>query len=169
MKKILLIILCLSSYSLGFSWEKFYSVSGGCEILFPNKPHHIKQVVPLKESNSFLNYDVYLSFLDEKNSVCMMIVANFPNKIDISKQKDSLEGFLNGILNHKEEKKLIFANYCEFNKLQALEFLIENQDRYFKGKAFVLGDKLYLISMEYDINLNLDESFEKYANSFIFK
>lgn len=167
MKKILFLILVSLTFAINsFSWEKFFSVEGNCEISFPDKPYHVKQTIPIDQSKEFLNYDVYLSMADKDNSICMMIVANFPSKIDISAHKASLEGFLNGIVNHKNEKKLIYANFSDFNSLNALDFLLENQNRYFKGKVFIKENKLYLIAMEFNTNLNLDAIFEKYVTSF---
>ena len=51
MKKIsiLVFIFCFSSL---FSWEKFYSVEAECEISFPVKPHHIKQIIAMKEEKT---------------------------------------------------------------------------------------------------------------------
>jgi hypothetical protein len=164
MKKLTLLFLLICN--LGFCWEKFHSIEGNCEILFPNKPHHLKQVVPIKETNEYLNYDVYLS-LNDSDTICMMVIANFPSKISPGDEKLSLEGFLNGVINHKNDKKVIYANFSNFYDLSALDFLLENQTRSFKGKVFIKEDKLYLIAIEYNNNLNLDQTFKKYIDSFI--
>lgn len=160
---------CILISAADFSWHKFYSIDGNCEILFPNKPHHIKQVIPISDMNSYINYNVYLSSFDEETTVCMMIVVDFPKKIDEGKELQSLEGFLNGILNHKTEKKLISASFSEFNDLTALDFLVENQNRLFKGKAIISNTKMYLIAMEYDDHLQIDKTYDKYINSFNLK
>lgn len=157
----------LSSYS--YTWEKLYSIEGQCEISFPNKAHHMKQVVPIKDLNAFMNYDVYMSFIDDENSICMMIVVDFPSEIDKTKEKQSLEGFINGVLNYKEEKKLLYANFSEFDGYNALNFLLENDNRFFKGKAIIADSRLYLIAMEYNCNLDLDQTYNKYIKSFSLK
>jgi len=168
MKKLifLLFIFCVLLCSYNFSWEKFYSIEGNCEILFPNKPHHLKQVIPLQQTNDYLNYDIYLSLIDQDNTICMMVIANFPAIIDEINEKQSLEGFINGIINHKNDKKIIYADFSTFFNLKAVDFLLENQNRYFKGKVFIKENKLYLIAMEYNSNLNFDKTFEKYISSF---
>jgi len=154
-------IFCVLFNSYSFSWEKFYSLSGDCEILFPTKPHHMAQKIPIKDLDAYMNYDVYMSLLDEDNSVCMMVVASFPTKIEEAKEKQSLEGFLNGIINHKNEKKLIYAKFSKFQNKNAIDFLLENQNRYFKGRAIIVEDKLYLIAIEFNNNLDLDQTFSK--------
>ena len=171
MKKLsfLFFVFCVLLSSYSFPWEKLHSIEGNCEILFPNKPHHLKQRIPIEKTNEKLNYDVYLSQIDEDNSICMMIIANFPDKIDKINEKQSLEGFFNGIVNHKNEKKIIYADFSDFHDSSALDFLFENQNRYFKGKVFVNENKLYLIAMEYNNYLNLDATFEKYITSFNMK
>ncbi len=172
MKKIVFLIFAFLILSSNFSlsWEKFYSVEGKCEILFPSKPEHIKQIVALNDLNSYMNYDVYLSTLEDQNTICMMIVVDFPMKIDENKELQSLESFLNGMLNHQKEKKhLILADFTTFNDLNALDFIVENQNRYFKGKAIICESKMYLIAMEYDSCLNLDATFNKFIKSFHLK
>ncbi|HEU63928.1 MAG: hypothetical protein KR126chlam4_00768 [Candidatus Anoxychlamydiales bacterium] len=171
MKKFIFLIFVFSiliSHS-SFSWEKFYSIEGKCEVLFPNKPEHMRQVIPVQDLSSFMNYDVYLSVLDDENSICMMIIVDFPAKIDDDKELQSLEGFLNGIINHREEKKLISADFTTLGDLNALDFVVEDQNRYFKGRAIISESKMYLIAMEYDSHLDLDISFSKYIESFHLK
>ena len=167
MKKILL-LLAILALSSGFSWEKLHSIDGKCEIQFPTKPQHMEKVVPIYELNSYMKYDVYLSALEEKEIVYMMVIAHYPTKIEESKQLSSLEGFINGILNHKEEKKLIYASFSEYDNKNSLDFLVENQNRLFKGKAIIFQDRLYLIAMEYNQDEVVDKDFEKYLNSFNF-
>ncbi|NGX32801.1 MAG: hypothetical protein K1060chlam4_00854 [Candidatus Anoxychlamydiales bacterium] len=171
MKKIIFLIFISSILISGssFSWEKFYSIEGKCEVLFPNKPEHMRQAIPVKDLGSYMNYDVYLSTLDDESSVCMMIIVDFPAKIDSDKELQSLEGFLNGIINHREEKKLISADFTTLGDLNALDFVVEDQNRYFKGKAIISESKMYLIAMEYDTHLDLDISFNKYIESFHLK
>jgi len=171
MKKIVFLIFIFSILSSKaiFSWEKFYSVEGKCEILFPSRPEHLKQVIPLNNLSSYLNYDVYISTLDDESSICMMIVVEFPEKINKDNELQSLEGFLNGILNHREEKKLISADFTTIKDLNALDFIVENKNRFFKGRAIISEDKMYLIAMEYNSYLDLDISFNKYIESFHLK
>lgn len=166
-KLIVFFFICFIFFSnICFSWEKFHSIEGNCEISFPEKPHHIKQVIPIQQTNEQLNYDVYLSLIDKENIICMMVIASFPGEIEQENQKQSLEGFLNGIINHKNDKKIIYASFSKYCSLNSIDFLLESQNRYFKGKAFIKENKLYLVGMEYNSNLNLDNTFEKYINSF---
>jgi len=171
MKKFIFLFFVFSVLTSGssFSWEKFYSIEGKCEVLFPNKPEHMRQVIPVKDLSSYMNYDVYLSTLDDEESICMMIIVDFPAKIDSDKELQSLEGFLNGIINHRDEKKLISADFTTFENLNALDFVVEDQNRYFKGKTIIHENKMYLIAMEYDSHLDLDISFNKYIESFHLK
>lgn len=166
--KQLIVFICSFISSICFCQEKFHSVEGNCEVIFPSKPHHLKKIIPIARTGQCLNYDAYLSLDEKDDTVCMMVIANFPDKIQEENQKQSLEGFLNGVINHKNDKKLVFADFSEFYNLCAIDFLLQHQNRYFKGKAFIRENRLYLIAMEYNANLNLDEIFEKYIDSFNF-
>ncbi|MBN2478644.1 MAG: hypothetical protein JXA94_00285 [Parachlamydiales bacterium] len=165
MKKIVFLIAILSTIRI-FSWQTLFSVEGNCRIDFPQKPHHMHQVIPIRENNTFMKYDVYLSEIEEENSMCMLVITHFPDKVDEAKQTASLEGFLNGILNHNQDKKLIFAEFTDFQNRNALDFLVQNKERLFKGKAILDNDKLYLVTLEYDSNKNLDLMFDKFLSSF---
>lgn len=167
MKKNIIIIITFAFVCLicnSFTWQTFKSKELKCEVSFPSKPNHIKQIIPLKEINSSINYNAFLSILED-DSVCMLVVADFPMPIIQSKQNQILENFLNGIINYRNEKKLKTTNFSKFNNLNALDFVLEKENRNFKGKAIINKNKLYLLAMEHDNFLNLDSTFETFLKS----
>jgi hypothetical protein len=170
MKK-LVILFFLVSFLLvgsGFCWQRVHSIDGKCEILFPQKPEHYNQMLATDNLSAFLKVDIYMAALDDDLSIFSLIVTHFPNPVDPSKEVDSLESFLNGVLNSSESKTLKEASFSEFDNLNALNFLIEDQKRFLKGRVILNKDKLYLLSIEF----NEDEidaikaSYEKYISSF---
>ena len=165
MRIIYLIIASLLIFK-GFAWEKFHSINGSCSIDFPQKPHFSHKVILFKDY-TFISYDLYLSELNQ-NAICMMIVAVYPEIINFDEQNDALEAFLNGIVSQNNDKKIISADFSEFKDLNSLEFLVQDTDRFFKGRAIIKNEKLYLISMEYDKDIDIEKSFKSYLNSLEF-
>jgi hypothetical protein len=169
MKKLLFIFLFLSIKLVALDWQEFYSITGNCSINFPTKPYHRAQVLPIYDVNAYMKYDVYLSEMDEKNSVCMMVVACYPTAIDPKKEEASLESFLNGMIGKNKNRKIIKANFCDFKNCNAIEFFVEKEDRAFNGKALIFKDKLYLIAIEHDKQIVMEEELNEYLNSFNLK
>ncbi len=166
MKKLIYIfLLFISSQLFAAEWIDFYSVEGKCKINFPQKPHHVEQMIPIEESNLYLKYDVYLTHMEE-GSIYMMVIAQYPTDIDPKNHRASLEGFINGIMNHKNKNKLISADFFEFQGHNALDFHVERLNRSFKGRAMIVANRLYLLAMEADDNSNLDINYKKYIESF---
>jgi hypothetical protein len=165
MKKYIAILFCFLLIN-GFSenWKELYSVGGKCKILFPSEVHHVEQYIPGSDDKS-LKYDLYISSLNE-NDLFFMIVAQYPMTIAKDKEEVSLEGFLNGILNNKAQKNLISANFETFNGYKTLDFLVKDEGRFFKGKVFIIKNKLYLIAIECNEKYYTDEIYEKFTKSF---
>lgn len=162
MKKIFFFFLVIFSYLSASDWHNFHSVIGKCDITFPIAPQHSSKDIPLNEE--VLKYDLY--FADSNDVIFMMLIANYPAKIDPTKESISLEGFISGIMNHSKDNKLIYADFQEFQNRNALEFLISKENRYFKAKALINENKLYLLSIESDNMDLLDQSFDKFIGSF---
>ncbi|NGX56202.1 MAG: hypothetical protein K1060chlam5_00439 [Candidatus Anoxychlamydiales bacterium] len=169
MKKLFIIFLFLSIKLFPLDWQEFYSIPGKCLISFPNKPYHRAQILPIYEANAYMQYDVYLSEIDEENSVCMMVVAKYPTAIDPKKEEVSLESFLNGMIGKNKNRKVIEANFCDFKNCNALNFTVEKENRNFQGKVFIFNDKLYLIAIEHNSDIEMEDNLEEYINSFSFE
>jgi hypothetical protein len=78
----------------------------------------------------------------------------------------SLEGFLNGILTHNPNNQLIFADLSLVGGHEALDFFIRTGSVYFKGRALMVKNSLYLMAMECEVQ-NYDEShYNRFVDSF---
>jgi len=147
------------------SWKEFHSVAGKCTMLFPDVPEHVSEKMTMPEEGYELKYDAYISALDQQ-TVFMLLVAQYPEFVDESYAQMSLEGFLNGILTHNPGNQLIFADLLLVNGHEALDFFIRTGSVYFKGRAIMVRNSLYLMAMECEIQ-NYDESrFKSFINSF---
>lgn len=146
-------------------WKEFHAVSGKCTLMFPNSPEHVSEKMAMPEEGYELKYDAYISALDQK-TVFMLLIAQYPDFVDESYAQMSLEGFLNGILTHNPGNQLIFADLLLVNGHEALDFFIRTGNVYFKGRAMMIRNSLYLMAMECEIQ-NYDEGrFKQFINSF---
>ena len=146
-------------------WKQTHSVSGNCLVSFPSTPEHMQQHMPLPEENTHLKYDVFVSGLDDK-VVFMVLIAEYPHSMSSAVAEQSLEGFLNGILTQNPNNKLVFADLIEYDGHKALDFFIRTQNVYFKGRAIMANNNLYLLAMECEMQHFQENQFSFFLNSF---
>lgn len=148
-------------------WNEFHSVVGKCTLRFPTAPEHISEKMSVPEEGYELKYDAYISSQDKK-SVYMLLIAQYPDFVDRSLAQASLEGFLNGILANNPGNQLLFADMLLVEGNPALDFFIRTGGIYFKGRAIMVNNQLYLMAMECEVQ-NYDESgYNYFVSSFKF-
>lgn len=146
-------------------WKEFHSVAGKCTMLFPDVPEHVSEKMPMPEEGYELKYDAYISALNQQ-TVFMLLVAQYPEFVDESYAQMSLEGFLNGILTHNPGNQLIFADLLLVEGREVLEFHIRTGNNYFKGRAMMVKNSLYLMAMECEIPSYDETHYKSFINSF---
>lgn len=149
-------------------WSPVFCKSGQCSISFPTKPQIVQQNLPLAESGHKLSYEIYLSPHEDKG-IFLLLIATYPVPLSGGHEIAGLEGLLSGIVKHHAENKLVFADLIEFQDHPTIQFLVEGKSNYFRGHAFMVDNKLYLIAME-GLKGKIDEkAYVKFLNSFILK
>jgi len=154
-----------SSPDIKSNWQEFHSVSGKCKMNFPNYPEHISEKMHMPEEGFDLKYDAYISAVDKK-TVFVLLIAQYPDFVDESYAQMSLEGFLNGILTHNPSNQLLFADLSLVNGHEALDFFIRTGGVYFKGRALMVKNSLYLMAMECEVQNYDESSYNTFVNSF---
>lgn len=146
-------------------WPEFSATAGKCKMCFPSAPEHVSQKLTGPEPGYDLNYDAYISALDER-TVFMLLVAQYPEFVDETYAQMSLEAFLNGILTYNPENQLIFADLLLVEGHEALDFFIRTGSVYFKGRAIMVKNSLYLMAMECDVQIYDEQNYNKFVQSF---
>ena len=147
------------------SWKRFHSVPGKCMISLPAAPEHVKQMMPCPEAGYNLRYDVYVS-AHERKAVYMMLIAQYPPFINESHAEMSLESFLNGLVSQNHDNELVFADLTVVHGHTAMDFFIHAKGSYFKGRAIMAENQLYLLAMECEVSNYVDHHFTHFINSF---
>jgi len=147
------------------SWTEFQSVAGKCKMQFPTIPEHVSEKMSIPEEGYEMSYDAYIS-ASERESMFMLLIAQYPDFVDESYAQMSLETFLNGILTHNPTNQLIFADLSLVQGHEALDFFIRTGSVYFKGRAMMVKNSLYLMAMECEMQNYEEEHFNRFVNSF---
>jgi hypothetical protein len=151
--------------TLAKNWLDFESAPGRCKMKFPVQPEHVSEKMSMPEEGYDLRYDAYISSTDPK-TIFMLLIAQYPDFVDERFAHMSLEAFLNGILTHNPGNQLIFADLVLVQGHEALDFFIRSGTVYFKGRAMMVKNSLYLMAMECEVQ-NYDENhYNTFVNSF---
>lgn len=146
-------------------WEEFHAVEGKCKMKFPVSPEHISEKMNATEEGYDLKYDAYISQMG-KHAVFMLLVAQYPDFVDESYAHMSLESFLNGILTNNPGNQLLFADLVLVDGHEALDFFIRTGSMYFKGRAMMIKNQLYLMAMECEVQHYDEGNYNLFVNSF---
>ena len=147
------------------SWMHYESVPGRCSMKFPAIPEHVSEKMTIPEEGYDLKYDAYISSTDPK-TIFMLLVAQYPDFVDERFAHMSLEAFLNGILSHNPGNQLIFADLVLVQGHEALDFFIRSGSVYFKGRALMVKNSLYLMAMECEVQHFDETHYNTFVNSF---
>lgn len=147
------------------SWMHYESVPGKCSMKFPAIPEHVSEKMAIPEEGYDLKYDAYISSTDPK-TIFMLLVAQYPDFVDERFAHMSLEAFLNGILSHNPGNQLIFADLVLVQGHEALDFFIRSGSVYFKGRALMVKNSLYLMAMECEVQTYDETHYNTFVNSF---
>lgn len=147
------------------SWKHTYTQQGECKILFPTMPELIQQSIQVSEQGHRLNYDIYISPYENKG-VFLLMIATYPMTLNKHQERAGLDGLLRGIVGHHEENQLIYSKENTFLGHSSFDFLVKSSSNYFRGQAFMVGNKLFLIAMEGQEGTMSEKVFQYFLKSF---
>ena len=146
-------------------WKEYHAKAGNCSLCMPAEPEHISEKMAMPNEGFELKYDAYISAADQQ-TVFMLLVAQYPEFVDEAYAQMSLEGFLNGILTHNPGNQLLFADLLLVDGHEALDFFIRTGNVYFKGRAVMVKNSLYLMAMECEIPHYDEVRYKNFVESF---
>ncbi len=146
-------------------WKKTTSKEGKCSANFPKAPEHIKQRIPLKGEDKELQYYVYVADYNRK-AVFMLLIAEYPGIVTEENAVKNLEHFLNTLIAQNPNNKLLFADLIKVEGFAGMDFFIQSDQVYFKGRAIQANNTLYLLAMECEVANYSEEHCQYFIESF---
>lgn len=146
-------------------WREYHAVAGNCSLYLPKDPEHLSEKIVMPDDGFELKYDAYISAADQQ-AVFMLLVAQYPEFVDQAYARMSLEGFLHGVITHNPENQLLFSDLVLVEGHEALDFFIRTGNVYFKGRAVMVKNSLYLIAMECEIPHYDEVRYNQFVESF---
>ncbi|WP_348662644.1 hypothetical protein [Chlamydia vaughanii] len=159
----------ISKIKDGLKWKRYdYTKNCGFSAEFPGDPDHSGQIIEIPQSELTIRYDTYVTETQSDNTVYVVSVWEYPEKVDISRPELNLQEGFSGILQALPESQVLFMQAKEIQGHKALEFWISCEDIYFRGMLVSVNHTLYQVFMVYK-NKNskaLDKEYETFTKSF---
>ncbi|AAP05337.1 hypothetical protein [Chlamydia caviae] len=159
----------ISQIKDSLKWKRYdYTKSCGFSAEFPGDPDHSGQIIEVPQSELTIRYDTYVTETQSDNTVYVVSVWEYPEKVDVSRPELNLQEGFSGMLQALPESQVLFMQAKEVQGHKALEFWISCEDIYFRGMLVSVNHTLYQVFMVYK-NKNakaLDKEYETFTKSF---
>ncbi|BAE81181.1 conserved hypothetical protein [Chlamydia felis Fe/C-56] len=150
-------------------WKRYdYTKNCGFSAEFPGDPDHSGQIIEIPQSELTIRYDTYVTETQSDNTVYVVSVWEYPEKVDVSRPELNLQEGFSGMLQALPESQVLFMQAKELQGYKALEFWISCEDIYFRGMLVSVNHTLYQVFMVYKNKdaKALDKEYETFTKSF---
>ncbi|ANH78987.1 hypothetical protein Cs308_0817 [Candidatus Chlamydia sanziniae] len=159
----------ISKVKSSLEWKHYdYTSNCGFSVDFPGEPDHSGQIVELPQSEITIRYDTYVTETTEDNSVYVVSVWEYPDKVDISRPELNLQEGFSGMMQALPESQVLFMQATQIQGHKTLEFWISCEDVYFRGMLISVNHTLYQVFIVYKNKdpKALDEEYATFTKSF---
>ena len=130
------------------SWQTVTTKTGLVSARFPTAPTQQNITVPINDSDYSMNQETYTS-QDGDGVTYFLSIASYPEPFDIEKSNLILQTSLEGMLKAVTGNQLVESSYETYKNTPSVEFLIQNDTLYYRGKLFLKDNTLYQAFVSY--------------------
>lgn len=141
-------------------WQEFIAPEKTFKVLFPSKPAFISEKNPQEN----LIYNAYISEANKNEFYSIMLIT----MDDKANNSDRLNQALKKMISSNPHERVKKQTSSKFKNKDAVDFIIEADNRITQGKAFVEGRTLYILSTVASAENYNEEKFNYFVNSFNF-
>ena len=145
------------------TWHEYTSPLSKFKVLLPVLPQHGQDTVNAPDAPGKREYDLYVSEKDD-GTIFMISLIKILN--DQKLDENTLTAVMNDILKATPNNKLKTMQLGKYKEYSAIDFSIENDEVNINGKAFIVGNTLYLLTSVSKMMNYKKQEFELFVNSF---
>lgn len=138
-------------------WQEFTTKK--FSVLLPTLPQNAKE----KVQNRL--YDMYVAE-KEDGTIFMISLIDFNQVINPEKTKAILNAIMEDLLSSNPENELKSSNMDTFENVTSLNFTIQNKQIIMKGRAFLEGQTLYVLTYISKLTNKSEDEYKFFINSF---
>jgi hypothetical protein len=146
------------------SWKEFNSPTGKFKAEFPTYPKHEAETIKIPNSELTMQYNAYTSKKAD-GTVYFVNSTVLPSAVDTSNPETNLERSLNGMVANPGNK-LVSSNLTYSNGYRAMDFLIEVNSGFLKGRVVLAEHTVYQIMVAHQGKNYSETDYSKFINSF---
>lgn len=148
-------------------WRTFTSTTGNFTAQFPAPPQHAAENSKESSTNDKRKYDMYVA---QKNdgSTFMISLITYENKNFFHSPDTVLTNVLEEMMISNPKNRLEKSDLGDFKGYRAIDFSIENPEGRITGKAFIVGQTLYLITYIAKLDDYKENEYRYFLDSFQF-
>lgn len=147
------------------NWRVFEAPEGNFKASFPTLPQHVTDKVADPITKEPRKFDMFAS-ADENGTAYMISVTSFPDSVGEENIEPVLRSVVNDMLQRNKDNKLKMANLGTFRKHRSLDFSLDNGQITIAGKAFLIGNTMYVLSTIDKTDSFKAQEFDFFVNSF---
>ena|GEM_PF-5734150 len=145
-------------------WTEYTAPLGQFKVLLPSHPHHSRV------SHDNKDYEIFLSPQNEGTLYSINLIS-FPEKeaADAAKDPQFLEKALSEMLKSNPQNEIKDMRKGQYQNAEAFDFTVASQGLQIKGKAFLVGNTLYVLSTSTPDGGAKPQEFDFFIKSFQLK
>ncbi len=150
-------------------WQEFSSTIGQFTVLLPSYPtYEPKDYQKGVNASADYHQDLYSA---KGNGVSFSVEKlTFSNAVDFSSNsKVILEALVNALLQKSGDNKIISSEFTNYQGNEAIDFLVQNNNVYIKGRIILSGQNIYRLLALYESENLSSADYDKFVNSFELK
>ena len=150
------------------NWHEFSPPNGKFKVLLPTLPQHANEKLEDPKTKEPRQYEMYVSEKDNGTIFMISMITMLDNR-NAQINEDILKKVINDLLATNPDSKVKKMDMGSYHEHPAMDFSIENGPVNIDGKAFIIGNTLFLLtSAAKHENYQLKE-FDFFVNSFRLK
>lgn len=147
------------------TWKEFEPKSGLFKVMLPHLPQYAKDLVPIPGSDKKRRYDMYAS---EKIDGTLFLISaiTYPPEVDMTDSHEILKQIVEELKNSKSDNQITNLKDSLFKTYHAEDFTIINKELQVEGKAFIVGNTVFVLSYVVKEDHFDSSEYQHYIDSF---
>ena len=149
------------------NWLEFVSTRGDFEVILPTAPQYLEEGINIPNTDIKRRYEVYAAE-DSDGTVYLVNIITYPKDFSIPDPQKLMSEVIQEMLKTRMSNRLENTKDTVFLGYPAKDFNIDNGNMTIMGRAFIVGQSVYLLTyVSMDAYSNLEE-YQQFLDSFQF-
>lgn len=149
------------------SWWQFTSAIGGFKVMLPTQPLHATESLPVQGQSYSLNYQMYAAE-DMAGTTYSVNMITYPDEVKFNNPRSVLENVMNELAATNKAGELKAMAFGTFANTESLDFTIHTPQTIVDSRTFLVGQRLFLLTMIAKTQLHNADNYMYFADSFEF-